>query len=161
ELLTPDAGVFVELPFEEIIPAVARAEFDAGLVIHEGQILYEQAGLRLVVDVGSWGEETTALPLPLGANAIRRELDSRFGPRATREVRATLRRSIDHALAHRRESLEYTMPFALANATRSGERSGQPPTIERVDRYVAMYVNRWTVDMGQDGLEAVRRLLTD
>lgn len=160
QLLAPEAGVFVEKRFEEIIPAVARGEFDAGLVIHEGQLLFEQAGLRLVVDVGAWWKQETGLPLPLGANAIRRDLDVRFGAGTMLEVAATLRRSIDYALTHRWESLEYTMPFALANATRSGEASGEAPTIERVDRYVSMYVNEWTVDMGRAGVEAVRRLLT-
>jgi len=160
EMLEPEAGVFVEKRFEEIIPAVARGEFDAGLVIHEGQLLFEQAGLRLVVDVGAWWKRETQLPLPLGANVIRRDLDARFGTGTMKEVGEMLRRSIDYALSHRRESLEYTMPFALANATRSGEASGEAPTIERVDRYVSMYVNQWTVDMGKAGVEAVRRLLT-
>lgn len=159
-LIAPEAEKFVELPFDHIIPAIARGQVAAGLVIHEGQILFEQAGLSLVLDLGRWWHEQTGLPLPLGANALRRDLDDRFGAGSKPEIARILRRSIDHALAHRNESLAYTMPFALANATRSGRVSGEPPTIERVDRYVRMYVNSWTVDMGAAGRAAVRRLLS-
>lgn len=150
---------FVEMPFDAIIPAIARGEVDAGLVIHEGQVLYEQAGLRMVVDVGAWWQKGTGLPTPLGANAVRRDLETRYGKGTLEEVAGTLSRSILHAMSNRRESLEYTMPFALANATRSGKASGEPPTLERVDKYVAMYVNEWTLDMRDAGLVAVRELL--
>lgn len=153
------ASAFVEMPFDTIIPAIARGEVDAGLVIHEGQVLYEQAGLRMVIDVGQWWQKTTGLPTPLGANAIKRDLDTRFGTGTLDEVASTLSRSIMHAMSNRRESLEYTMPFALANANRSGKASGEPPTLERVDRYVSMYVNEWTLDMRDAGLVAVRTLL--
>ncbi len=148
----------VELPFDQVIGAVARAEVDAGLVIHEGQVLYEAAGLRLVVDLGEWWKQKTGLPLPLGCNAVKRDLDQRFGAGALAEVSATLRRSVDYALAHRAESLEYTMPFALANALKG--RSGGA-SLEQVDRYVEMYVNRWSVDLGEDGIGAVRRLFQE
>lgn len=149
----------VEMPFEQIIGAVARGEVDAGLVIHEGQLLYEQAGLKLMVDLGAWWKEQTGLPLPLGCNAVRRDLNARFGAGALAEVSATLRRSVDYALEHRRESLEYTMPFALANSAMPGGSGA--PTLERVDEYVRMYVNRWTVDMGAEGLAAVQRLFDE
>jgi 1,4-dihydroxy-6-naphthoate synthase len=152
-------GKIIELPFEQIIGAVARGDVEAGLVIHEGQLLYEQAGLKLIVDLGRWWREQTGLPLPLGCNAVRRDLDARFGPGSLAEVSTTLRRSVDYALEHRSESLEYTMPFALANSAKPGG-SGEP-TLERVDEYVRMYVNRWTVDMGTDGLAAVQRLFDE
>jgi 1,4-dihydroxy-6-naphthoate synthase len=149
-------GKIIELPFEQVIGAVAEGRAQAGLVIHEGQVLYEQAGLRLVVDLGAWWKEKTGLPLPLGCNAVRRDLDDRFGAGSLAEVSATLRRSVDHALARRAESLEYTLPFALANSAKPG--SGGEPTLERVDAYVRMYVNAWTVDMGEPGRAAVERL---
>ncbi|MBM4107801.1 MAG: ABC transporter substrate-binding protein [Phycisphaerae bacterium] len=161
-VLGPEAmgarGRFIELPFDRVIPAVASGRADAGLVIHEGQLLFEQAGLRLVLDVGAWWKERTGLPLPLGGNALRRDLDDRFGAGTRREVGATLHRSIEHALAHRDESIDYAIGFALANARTSG---GVAPDRERVDRYVSMYVNRWTLDMGGAGREAVRRLLEE
>jgi 1,4-dihydroxy-6-naphthoate synthase len=150
---------FLELPFEQIIPAVARGDADAGLVIHEGQVLYEQAGLRLVIDVGAWWKAETGLPLPLGANAIRRDLDARFGAGTTREVTRTLHASILHALAHRAEAIEYTLPFALANTLKSHGDASARPSPEQVDRYVAMYVNDWTIDLGEPGREAIVRLL--
>ncbi len=156
-----DRARFRAMPFDRVIPAVARGEADAGLVIHEGQVTYEHAGLALALDIGAWWHAATGLPLPLGANAVRRDLDARFGPGTTVEVSRLLSASIRHALDHRREALAYTMPFALANTRRSGEAAGEPASIERVDRYVAMYVNRWTIDMGDDGLAAVRRLFIE
>ncbi|MGD9789883.1 MAG: menaquinone biosynthesis family protein [Phycisphaerales bacterium] len=152
----------VEMAFEKVIPAVASGEVDAGVVIHEGQVIFEQAGLRRVVDLGEWWKRRLGLPLPLGANVIRRDLDARFGAGTCGEVERMLSASIEYALSHRREGLEHTVPYALRNATRSGERSGgvgEPPSLERIDAYVAMYVNRWTRGMGVEGAEAVRRLL--
>ncbi len=152
-------GKIVELPFEQIIRAVSEGRVEAGLVIHEGQVLYEQAGLRLVADLGAWWKERTGLPLPLGCNAVRRDLDERFGAGSLAEVSATLRRSVEYALEHRAESLEYTLPFAMANAAKPG--SGGEPTLERVDAYVRMYVNAWTLDMGEQGRGAVERLFRE
>ncbi len=151
-----DERRFVEVPFDHIIPRVASGEFDAGLVIHEGQVLYEQAGLHLVLDVGAWWKRETGLPLPLGANAVRRDLETRLGPGGMARVARVLRASIDHALAHREESLRYTMPFALANISRGG--GPEAPTLDRIDRYVSMYVNDRTLDMGEMGRESLRRL---
>jgi 1,4-dihydroxy-6-naphthoate synthase len=151
-------GKIVEMPFDQVIGAVARGEVEAGLVIHEGQVLYEAAGLRLVVDLGEWWKRRTGLPLPLGCNAVRRDLDERFGAGSLAEVSETLRRSVEYALAHRAESLEYTMPFALANAMKG--RAGTA-TLAQVDRYVEMYVNRWSVDLGDDGVTAVNRLFEE
>jgi 1,4-dihydroxy-6-naphthoate synthase len=166
---------FIEMPFEQIIPAVIRGEHQghpihAGLVIHEGQVTFQAAGLRLVVDVGSWWKSKTGLPLPLGANAIRRDLDTRFGPSSLHDVAALLRHSVRESLARRAESLAYTLPFALANVTRSGMQKNTTPTdatphggvtTERVDSYINMYVNRWTQDMGPEGVEALRRLYAE
>ncbi len=152
-------GKVVAMPFDQIIGAVAQGEVEAGLVIHEGQVLYEQAGLRMIVDLGAWWGTKTGLPLPLGCNAVRRDLDDRFGAGSIAEVSAMLRQSVDYALAHRAESLAYTLPFALANAAKPGG-SGKP-TLERVDAYVKMYVNRWTVDMGEEGRLAVERLFAE
>lgn len=146
-----------EVPFERVIPTVASGEADVGLVIHEGQITFADAGLRMVVDVGAWWKEETNLPLPLGANAIRRDLDQRFGPGTLVEVEQTLARSIAHAMGRREESVAYTLPFALANVDRGGHK-GETPTLERVNRYIDMYVNTWTVNMGAAGVEALRRL---
>ncbi len=156
---TTRAAVIVEMPFEQVIGAVARGEADAGVVIHEGQLLFADAGLRLVTDLGEWWGTSTGLPVPLGCNALRLDLDARFGSGTIARVSGLLRASIEHALAHREESLAYTMPFALANAAKKGATESGRPTLERVDRYIAMYVNRWTVDMGSQGREAVRRLL--
>jgi 1,4-dihydroxy-6-naphthoate synthase len=155
-----DSSRFVELPFEQIIPAVARGDADVGLVIHEGQVLYEQAGLSLILDVGAWWTSRTGLPLPLGANAIRRDLDDRFGAGTMREVTRTLYASVLYALAHRAEALDYTLPFALANSLKSECNASTGPSRDQVDRYVEMYVNPWTVDMQDTGRESLRRLLT-
>jgi 1,4-dihydroxy-6-naphthoate synthase len=158
ELVAEGSGKIVEMPFDQVIGAVARGDVEAGLVIHEGQVLFEAAGLKLVVDLGAWWRGRTGLPLPLGCNAVRRDLDERFGAGALAEVSATLKRSVEYALAHRAESLEYTMPFALANAVK-GKSGGA--TLEQVDRYVELYVNRWSVDLGAEGVAAVRRLFAE
>ncbi len=159
-----DSSRFVEMPFDRVIPAVASRQVEAGLVIHEGQVLFERAGLGQVLDLGAWWKHKTGLPLPLGANAIRRDVESRFGAGSLGEIARTLRASIGHALAHRRESLEYTLPFALGNTLRAGGApagTGPAPQLDEVDRYVRMYVNAWTLDMGQAGRDAVGRLLGD
>lgn len=150
------ADRFIEMPFERIIPAVAAGEADAGLVIHEGQLTFADAGLVMVLDTGVWWSEETGLKLPLGVNAVRRDLDARFGPGSTAAVGALLSRSVEYAMERRAESTEYTLPFAAANA----RRSGQPqPTVERVDRYCRMYVTEETRDMGEAGRAAIVRLL--
>lgn len=152
-----DPDRFIEMPFERVIPAVAEGEVEAGLVIHEGQLTFVDAGLRLVVDLGAWWKRSTGLPLPLGANAVRRDLNARYGPGSIADVASTLRRSIEHAMERRAESVEYTMPFALANMARAGAVRHEP-TPERVERYIGLYVNELTLDMGSAGREALRRL---
>jgi 1,4-dihydroxy-6-naphthoate synthase len=142
-----------EMPFDRIIPAVARGEAGAGLIIHEGQLTFADAGLRQLADVGAWWKEETGLPLPLGLNAVRRDLDERFGPGTIPEVAATLRRSLAHAIQFHDRSIDYAMTFAMAN------EGGHAISRDRVERFVSMYVNRYTVDMEEEGRRAIERLL--
>ncbi|MGH7244407.1 MAG: menaquinone biosynthesis family protein [Phycisphaerales bacterium] len=151
---------FVEMPFEQIIGAVARREVDAGLVIHEGQLTFADAGLRMMLDVGAWWKEKTGLLTPLGVNAIRRDLDRVHGPGTVAEVARLLKQSVAYSMEHRDESTRYTLPFALANVSRGGE-TGEAPTLERVERYCRMYVTPETLDMAERGRQAIRKLLTD
>jgi 1,4-dihydroxy-6-naphthoate synthase len=137
-------GVETEVvPFDQIIPQVLEGKYEAGLIIHEGQLTYDKAGLHRVVDLGKWWQKVTGLPLPLGGNAIRRAL----GPALMPAVTAALRESIQYALDHREEALAYAMQFARDLDTQSA------------DKFVGMYVNERTLDYGHDGREAVRRLL--
>ena len=137
-------GIQTEVvPFDQIIPQVLDGKYEAGLIIHEGQLTYEKSGLHRVVDLGRWWHQVTGLPLPLGGNAIRRDL----GPELMSSVAHALRRSIQYALDHREEALAYAMQFA---------RDLDSPT---ADKFVGMYVNERTLDYGPDGREAVRRLL--
>ena len=131
------------VPFDQIIADVVAGKFEAGLIIHEGQLTYEHSRLHKILDMGKWWHELTGLPLPLGGNAIRREL----GPELISTVTHALRDSIQYALDHREEALAYAMQFA---------RDLDPQT---ADRFVGMYVNERTIDYGQDGRDAVVRLL--
>jgi 1,4-dihydroxy-6-naphthoate synthase len=149
---------FVELPFDQIINAVASKQADAGLVIHEGQLTFGDAQLRLITDVGAWWKQKTGLKLPLGINAVRRDLDALHGPGTLAEVGRLLRASVAHAMDRWDTSVAYTMAFAEANVKKGG---GLPPTLERVDRYCRMYVSDETRDMGDAGREAIRRLLAE
>ena len=132
------------VPFDKIIPGLLAGNFDAGLIIHEGQLTYSNSGLYRVIDLGQWWREQTGLPLPLGGNAIRRSL----GAEVMLTVTQALRDSIQHALDHREAALEYAMQFA---------RDLDP---QLASRFVNMYVNERTLDYGADGKEAIRRLLT-
>lgn len=137
-------GVETEVvPFDQIIPQVLEGKYEAGLIIHEGQLTYDKAGLHRVVDLGRWWQKMTGLPLPLGGNAIRRAL----GHDLMLAVTVALRNSIQYALEHREEALSYAMQFA---------RDLDSPT---ADKFVGMYVNERTLDYGPDGREAVARLL--
>lgn len=131
--------------FDQIPQEVARGEFEAGLVIHEGQLTYAREGLHRVVDLGRWWTERTGLPLPLGGIVIHRDL----GPQKVRDIQHILRESIRYGLAHRAEALEYALRF------------GRGLDRRLADRFVGMYVNAWTVDYGSRGREAVRRLLDE
>lgn len=133
----------VEVPFDEIIDAVKAGSVDAGLLIHEGQLTYESEGLHKVLDLGEWWHEETGLQLPLGGNAIRRDL----GPDLTRKVSRLLHESIKYALENREEALSYAMQFA------------RDLPEELADRFVGMYVNDVTLDYGEDGRRAVQLLL--
>jgi 1,4-dihydroxy-6-naphthoate synthase len=131
------------VPFDQIIPQILEGKYEAGLIIHEGQLTYDRSGLYRVIDLGKWWLQTTGLPLPLGGNAIRRSL----GPELISSVSNALRDSIQYALDHREQALEYAMQFA---------RDLDP---RLADRFVGMYVNERTLDYGPDGKEAIRRLL--
>ncbi|MGD9695831.1 MAG: menaquinone biosynthesis family protein [Thermoleophilia bacterium] len=135
----------VIVPFDQILDVVERGEVDAGLVIHEGQLTYQTQGLRSIIDLGEWWHELTGgLPLPLGANAVRRDLDEGDTlPRLSRLLRA----SIAYGLEHR--------AGALAHA----ERFGRGLDTALADRFVGMYVNDRTLDYGEDGRAAVAELL--
>jgi len=142
KLFAPEIETEV-VPFDQIIPRVLEGRYDAGLVIHEGQLTYASLGLHRALDLGVWWRELTGLPLPLGGNAVRRAL----GPELISRVAAALRESIQYALDHREEALEYAIQFA---------REAEP---RLAHRFVSMYVNQRTLDYGEDGREAVRRLL--
>ena len=131
------------VPFDRIIPEVLAGKYEAGLIIHEGQLTYERSGLKRILDLGKWWHEQTGLPLPLGGNAIRRELGSELIGQVTR----ALRDSIQFALDHREPALAYAMQFA---------RDLDP---QMADRFVGMYVNDRTLDYGEDGKQAVVKLL--
>ncbi|HEX8877370.1 MAG TPA: MqnA/MqnD/SBP family protein [Phycisphaerales bacterium] len=161
DTLAAQRARFIELPFEQIIGAVARGEADAGLVIHEGQLTFVDAGLQLLLDVGVWWKQRTGLLTPLGVNAVRRDLDQLHGPGTVREVAALLSRSVAYSMDHRDESTRYTLPFALANVDRAGKQSEEKPTLERIERYCKMYVTEETRDMGEKGRQAIERLLRD
>jgi 1,4-dihydroxy-6-naphthoate synthase len=133
----------VVVPFDQILDVVASGEADAGLVIHEGQLTYGRQGLELVIDLGEWWHELTGLPLPLGANAVRRDL----GGETIGQLSRLLRDSIAFGLEHR--------PEALAHAARYGR--GLDDAL--ADRFVGMYVNERTLDYGDDGRAAVVELL--
>ncbi len=133
----------VVVPFDQIIPEITAGKFEAGLIIHEGQLTYDKSGLNKILDLGKWWFELTGLPLPLGGNAIRREL----GPELIATITKALRDSIQYALDHREEALAYAMQFA------------RDLDQQLADRFVGMYVNERTLDYGDDGKEAVKRLL--
>jgi len=139
---------YVVVPFDQILDVVAAGNFqgqpvEAGLVIHEGQLTYAEQQLHLAVDLGRWWLEDTGLPLPLGANAVRKDL----GPAVIEDVHRLLLESIRWGLEHRDESVRYALQFGR----------GLDP--EKADRFVGMYVNDWTLDFGPRGREAVGRLL--
>ena len=129
--------------FDQIIPAIQAGTYDAGLIIHEGQLTYSASGLNKILDLGVWWREKTGLMLPLGGNAIRRSL----GAEKHKIISKALRDSIQHALDHREEALEYAMQFA------------RDLDVRLASRFVSMYVNERTLDYGADGREAIRTLL--
>ncbi len=142
KLFAPNVETAV-VPFDQIIPQVLKGKYEAGLIIHEGQLTYSKSGLHRVVDFGKWWSDKTGLPLPLGGNAIRREL----GPKLTSDICAALKNSIQYALDHREGALNYAMQFARDLDT------------QLADKFVGMYVNERTLDYGKEGRKAVEKLL--
>jgi 1,4-dihydroxy-6-naphthoate synthase len=142
KLYQPDVVELV-MPFDAIEDAVHAGKADVGLLIHEGQLTYADSGLHLWADLGAWWREDTGLPLPLGGNAVRRDL----GPAVIGQIARDLRASIVYALDHRAPALTHARQFNRGIGD------------ERTDAFVGMYVNQWTVDYGPRGREAVQRLL--
>jgi len=136
---------YIVVPFDKIIDAVLNGEADAGLLIHEGQLFYKEKGLDKVLDLGEWWHEKTGLPLPMGGNAIRRDL----GPDLMHKVSKHLHNSIVYSMENREDALTYAMQFA------------RDMPQELADRFVAMWVNDLTLDYGERGKEGVRRLLDE
>jgi 1,4-dihydroxy-6-naphthoate synthase len=131
------------MPFDRIQEAVRAGEFEAGLLIHEGQLTFAEEGFTEVVDLGRWWKEETGLPLPLGGNVVRRDL----GPERIGRISRALSRSIEYGLAHRGAALDHAMRYAR----------GLPR--EKADQFVGMYVNDWTRGYGEAGRRAVQLLL--
>ena len=131
------------VPFDQISPAIQAGKFDAGLIIHEGQLTYASSGLNKVLDLGIWWRETTGLVLPLGGNAIKRSL----GAATMKTVTKAVHDSIQHGLDHREQALEYAMQFA------------RDLDSTLASRFVSMYVNERTLDYGKDGRAAIIKLL--
>lgn len=145
KLLMPQGFAHEVIPFDQILDVVAKRRFDAGLIIHEGQLTFQNQGLHLIVDLGVWWQEKTGLPLPLGGNVVRRDL----GKETMSQISRLLKESIHYSLEHRDAALEYALKYA-----RDMDK-------QLADRFVGMYVNDWTLDYGVRGREAVRRLLEE
>ncbi len=144
KLYTPEFEYEV-VPFDQIIEQVSSGKFEAGLIIHEGQLTYERSGLHKIVDLGEWWFERTGLPLPLGGNVIRRDLE----PGLRKRVSDLLKASIQYSLDHRKEALDYALQFA------------RDLDASLADKFVGMYVNELTLDYGEAGRKAVELLLTE
>ena len=142
KLYAPDCVTEV-VPFDQIMPRVLDGKYEAGLIIHEGQLTYGKVGLYRVIDLGKWWRDLTGMPLPLGGNAIRREL----GPTLLLACCNALRDSIRYALENREEALQYAMQFA------------RDLDVQQADKFIGMYVNERTLDYGKDGREAITKLL--
>jgi len=134
------------VPFDQILDHVKQGKSDAGLIIHEGQLTYQSQGFHKIIDLGEWWHQETDLPLPLGANVIRRDL----GSETIRKITALLKQSIQYSLSHRQEGLEYAMVYARDMESDS----------TLADRFVGMYVNDYTLDYGQRGRAGVHELLS-
>jgi 1,4-dihydroxy-6-naphthoate synthase len=134
---------FEVVPFDEIMPAVKSGKYEAGVIIHEGQLTWQDEGLIVLADFGKWWKEETGLPLPLGVNVVRKDL----GEDAVREISRVMRESISAGLNSRDEALDYALQFA-----RGLDR-------DTSDQFVGMYVNERTLDMGEDGVAGIKELL--
>ena len=144
-LLVPGGFEYEVIPFDQIIPAVAEGKFDAGLIIHEGQLTFQNQGLHLIVDLGVWWQDKTGLPLPLGGNVVRRDL----GEETIQQISRLLKESIQYSLDNRSAALDYALQYA-----RDMDK-------DLADQFVGMYVNDWTLDYGERGRTAVRKLLEE
>ncbi len=133
------------MPFDQILQAVAEKKYDAGLIIHEGQLTFQNQGLKLIVDLGVWWQEKTGLPLPLGGNVVRRDL----GEETIALISRLLKQSIQYSLDHREQALDYALQY------------GRDLDRKLADQFVGMYVNQWTLDYGERGRAAVRKLLDE
>lgn len=133
------------VPFDQILNAVEQGKFEAGLIIHEGQLTFQKQGLKLIVDLGVWWYEKTGLPLPLGGNVVRRDL----GNETIRLISKLLKQSIQYSLDHRDVALDYALQY------------GRDLDRNLADQFVGMYVNEWTLDYGERGRAAVRKLLEE
>jgi 1,4-dihydroxy-6-naphthoate synthase len=143
-LFAPDVKHEV-VPFDRILDEVAKGKYEAGLLIHEGQLTYRELGMHKVLDLGEWWLDRTRLPLPLGGNAIKRSLGKELMSRISHDIRT----SIQYGLDHREEAMAYAIQFSRGLDT------------SKADRFVGMYVNDLTLDYGKEGREAVRRLLDE
>jgi len=147
-MLGKDRFRWEEADFKEIIDLVADGTYPVGLIIHEGQLTFEQQGLHLIEDMGRWWHEQTGLPLPLGVNAVRIDLEDTHAPGTLAAITTLLQHSVEYALAHRTESVQYALDWA------------RDMTIEQADEFIGLYVNKWTLQFGETGEHAVRRFLT-
>ena len=142
---TGGAFQYTLVEFDQIPKQVKEGKVDAGLIIHEGQLTYQQLGLHLVLDTGVWWKQRTGLPLPLGGNVVRRDL----GRDAMQEVTDLVRRSIQFSLDHRPQAVAYALQF------------GRDLNAKLADQFVGMYVNHWTLDYGDRGRAGITRLLKE
>jgi 1,4-dihydroxy-6-naphthoate synthase len=133
------------VPFDRILEDVQKGKYEAGLLIHEGQLTYRELGLHKVLDLGEWWLEKTGLPLPLGGNVIKRSLGRSLMERISQDIR----KSIQYGLDHREEAIDYAIQFSRGL------------DMQKADRFIGMYVNELTLDYGENGREAVRRLLSE
>jgi 1,4-dihydroxy-6-naphthoate synthase len=143
-LFEPDVQYQV-VPFDKILDEVQKGKFEAGLLIHEGQLTYREMGLHKVLDLGEWWLKETGLPLPLGGNVIRRDLGKNMMERVAEDIR----KSIQYGLDHREEAMAYAIQFSRGLDT------------QRVDRFIGMYVNDLTLDYGEEGRQAVKKLFQE
>ncbi|MDO8461281.1 MAG: MqnA/MqnD/SBP family protein [Deltaproteobacteria bacterium] len=141
KMLEPTVAIIVR-PFDTILDVVKEGKADAGLIIHEGQLTYEEMGLFKVVDLGKWWSDETKLPLPLGGNAVRRDLPLEL----QRRCATLIRQSVEYAMTHREEAVAYALSFGR----------GLDP--EKGSHFIGMYVNKWTLDYGRRGKKAIQTL---
>ena len=136
---------YVVVPFDKIFDAVESGRADAGLIIHEGQLTYAQAGFGKIVDLGEWWKRETGFPLPLGGNVVRKDIP----PAVQRDLSEIIRESIDYGLAHRNDAVRHSLAYA--------RNIGSKLT----DKFIGMYVNEFTRDYGETGRAAIRKFLAE